>query len=434
MSALTLIIAAIALLIILFILGVPVVVAFLICNLIGMVLLGGTQAIGMVANSMYTTSTTTALVTIPLFLLVGEILGRGRAIEAMFNAVDTLIGRLRGRQYVLAIVLSTIFGALSGTAMGVAAMLGRSVLPSMQERHYDTRLSAGVIMAGASLAPIIPPSVLVIIIGTLAGVSIAGLMVAGILPGLLLAFLFLLYIAYRVMRDPALAPQAESRDDNEHGTIARAILNLLPASFVVLSIVGLILAGIATPSEAAATGVIGAIITVAIYGGLSLQMLGTSLRSAAYTAGMILVIMVASKVFSQLLAFTGATGVITSTVASLNLPSPLMLVLLLALPFALCMFIDQIALMMIIIPIYKPIVATLGFDPVWFWLLFLINITVGGVTPPFGYTIFALKGSAPAIELSDLYRAAWPFVGLFIIGMVVMALFPSLVTLLPALL
>lgn len=434
MSAFALIAISIAVLIGLFVLGVPVVVAFLICNLIGMFLLGGTKAIGMVANSMYTTSTTTALVTIPLFLLVGEILGRGRAIEAMFSAVDTLIGRLRGRQYVLAIVLSTLFGALSGTAMGVAAMLGRSVLPSMQKRNYDLRLSAGVIMAGASLAPIIPPSVLVIIIGTLAGVSIASLMVAGILPGLLLATMFLVYVAYRVIRDPNLAPQSDMHDRIKRESVIGALLNLLPAGFVVLSIVGLILAGIATPSEAAATGVFGAIITVAIYGGLSFQMLSSAFRSAAYTASMILVIMVASKVFSELLAFNGATGAITTAVANLNLPSPMMLVLLLGLPFVLCMFIDQIALMMIIIPIYKPIVATLGFDPVWFWLLFLINITVGGVTPPFGYTIFALKGSSPSIAIGELYRAAWPFVGLFIVGMVVLGFFPSIVTLLPKLL
>jgi len=432
-SGITLVIGAIVLLLCLFALGVPVVIAFLLCDLLGIALITGSAGFGMFANSMFSTGTTAALVTIPLFLLVGEILSRGGAIEKMFASVDTLIGHLRGRQYVLTIALATIFGALSGTAMGVAAMLGRSVLPGMRERNYDARLSAGTIMAGACLAPIIPPSVLVIIIGTMAGVSIAGLMVAGILPGLLLAGLFLGYIMFRVKRDPSLAPSEDSEGIRitPKTSVFRALGQLLPVSFVILSIMGLILLGIATPSEAAATGVLGAIITVAIYGGLSFKMVRDSFRSAAYTAAMILIIMVTSKIFGQLLAFTGATGAITESIASLDLTPGIMLIVMLGLPFILCMFVDQIALMMVIIPIYGPIVAQLGFDPIWFWLLFLINITVGGMTPPFGYTIFALKGVVRDMSITDMYEAAWPFVGLFILAVIFFALFPNLVTALP---
>ncbi len=427
------VVAAVALLLCLFAIGVPVIIAFLICDLLGLLLITGSPGFGMFANSMFNTGTTAALVTIPLFLLVGEILARGRAIEKMFTSVDTLVGRLRGRQYVLTIVLATIFGALSGTAMGVAAMLGRAVLPGMLARNYDPRLSAGAILAGASLAPIIPPSVLVIIIGTMAGVSIAGLMVAGVLPGLILAGMFLAYILFRVKRNPNLAPPAEAARATGQSKlgILRALGQLLPVSFVILSIMGLILLGIATPSEAAATGVLGAIVTVAIYGGLSISMLRDAFRAAAYTAAMVLIIMVASKLFGQLLAFTGATGAITESVAGLGLSPGLMLILMLGLPFLLCMFIDQIALMMVIIPIYRPIVAQLGFDPIWFWLLFLINITVGGMTPPFGYTIFALKGAVEDISLAELFQAAWPFVGLFVLAVFLFALFPELVTALP---
>ena len=160
-------------------------------------------------------------------------------------------------------------------------------------------------------------------------------------------------------------------------------------------------------------------------------MLRDAFRAAAYTAAMVLIIMVASKLFGQLLAFTGATGAITESVAGLGLSPGLMLILMLGLPFLLCMFIDQIALMMVIIPIYRPIVAQLGFDPIWFWLLFLINITVGGMTPPFGYTIFALKGAVEDISLAELFQAAWPFVGLFVLAVFLFALFPELVTALP---
>ncbi|MFT4581734.1 MAG: tripartite ATP-independent transporter DctM subunit [Gammaproteobacteria bacterium] len=433
MSGVALIVVSIVVLLCLFALGVPVLIAFLLCDLTGLFLITGSAGVGMFANSMFNTGTTAALVTIPLFLLVGEILSRGSAIEVMFSSVDTIIGKIRGRQYVLTIVLATIFGALSGTAMGVAAMLGRSVLPGMLSRRYDLRLSSGAIMAGASLAPIIPPSVLVIVIGTLAGVSISNLMVAGILPGLVLASLFLGYILIRVHLNPTLAPTDIQPSDSEtkSTSVVGAFIRVLPVGIVILSIMGLIVLGIATPSEAAATGVVGSIITVALYRGLSVQMLRDSFHSAAYTSAMILVIMVASKIFSQLLAFTGATAEITQAIAGLGLPPASMLVLMLALPFVLCMFIDQIALMMVIIPIYRPIITQLGFDPLWFWLLFLINVTVGGMTPPFGYTIFALKGAAQNIPLTELFRAAWPFVALFVLAIVLFACVPSIVTTLP---
>ncbi|MFT4560850.1 MAG: tripartite ATP-independent transporter DctM subunit [Gammaproteobacteria bacterium] len=433
MSGVTVILLAIVVLLCLFALGVPVLIAFLLCDLLGLFLITGSAGVGMFANSMFNTGTTAALVTIPLFLLVGEILTRGSAIEVMFSSVDTIVGKIRGRQYVLTIALATIFGALSGTAMGVAAMLGRSVLPGMLSRRYDLRLSTGAIMAGASLAPIIPPSVLVIIIGTLAGVSISSLMVAGILPGLVLAALFLGYISIRVRRDPSLAPAdvQSPHPDIQSSSVVGAFIRVLPVSIVILSIMGLIVLGIATPSEAAATGVVGSIITVALYSGLNMRMLRDSFYSAAYTSAMILIIMVASKIFSQLLAFTGATAEITQAIVGLGLPPGSMLILMLALPFVLCMFIDQIALMMVIIPIYRPLIMQLGFDPLWFWLLFLINVTVGGMTPPFGYTIFALKGAAQDIALTDLFRAAWPFVGLFVLAIVLFACVPSIVTILP---
>ena len=430
MTGITAVLAALVLLLVLFALGVPVLVAFLLCDIIGIAVITGSKGFGLFANSLYETATTGALVTIPLFLLVGELLLRGRAIDVLFRSVDTLIGRVTGRQYVLTIVLATIFGALSGTAMGVAAMLGRSLLPGISARGYDTRLASGAILAGASLAPIIPPSVLVIIVGTLAGVSISGLLVAGLLPGLLLATLFLGYIFIRVAMNPELAPAPSTQTATRPG-IVMALLSLLPFSLIIVMIMGFILLGIATPSEAAATGVIGAALTAAIYGNFSLAMLWQSLRSAMLTASMILVIMASSKMFSQLLALTGGTGELTRAVVGLDLGPLLMLVMMMALPFLLCMFIDQIALMLVIIPIYKPLLAQLGFDPIWFWLLFLINITIGGITPPFGYTIFALKGAADHVPIADLYRASWPFVGLFLLGLAVLALFPGIVTFLP---
>lgn len=434
LTGITAVVVAIVVLLGLFALGLPIVVAFLLANIVGVFLLMGPAGFGMFANSLFDTATTVELATIPLFLLVGELLFRGKAIDVLFESIDTLVNKMRGRQYVLTMLLSVIFAALSGAAMGVAAMLGRSVLPGMQQRGYDARLSAGAILAGASLAPIIPPSVLAIIIGTLAGVSISGLLIAGIIPGLILATLFFLYIFGRVALNPSLAP-VEADDGGKAATGREklwALARMAPFSLIILFIMGFILLGITTPSESAATGVVGALLAAALYRRLSWRMLWDSLRSSMAVASMILVIMASSKMFGQFLAFTGGTTALTEMVSQLNWHPAAMFFMLMLFPFIACMFIDQIALMLIVIPIYKPLLATLGFDPIWFWLIFLINITIGGMTPPFGYTLFALKGAAPQLKLGEVFSAAWPFVWLFILGIVIFWMFPALVTYLPS--
>ena len=209
---------------------------------------------------------------------------------------------------------------------------------------------------------------------------------------------------------------------------------MVPFSIIILMVMGLILAGIATPTEAGAMGVIGSLITAAIYRNLSLKMIGESLVSSAKVAAMILFIMASSKLFSQLLAFTGGASAMTEWVVGLEQSRWVMLILLMLLPFVLCMFIDQIALMLIVIPIYLPIIEELQFDPIWFWLLFLVNITVGGMTPPFGYTLFALKSAWEDASLGKVFSSAWPFVLLYLLGMIVLALVPGLTTLLPSML
>jgi tripartite ATP-independent transporter DctM subunit len=416
-------------------LGLPVFVAFMMINLLGVILVMGPAGYGMFINSIYDTTTTGSLVTVPMFILMGEILFRSNAVDVLFRSIDTLVGRVRGRQYVLAIVLATIFSTLSGAAMGVAAMLSRSLLPTMIARGYDARLSIGNIVAGASLAPLIPPSVLAIITGTLAGVSIAQLLIAGILPGLMLGAMFLIYTFVRIWLNPALAPKDDIHQSRPSASdAALALLRIVPFTIVIIMVMGLILMGVATPTEAGAMGVVGALITAGIYRKLSLTLIAQSLMGTAAISAMILIIMASSRLFSQLLAFTGGATALTELAVGLDLAPWLMLLVLMALPFILCMFIDQIALMLIVVPIYVPIVTALEFDPLWFWLLFLINITVGGMTPPFGYTLFAVKSGWQDGRLSTIFSASWPFVLLFLLGMLIIAVFPSIVTFLPGLL
>jgi tripartite ATP-independent transporter DctM subunit len=419
-----------------FMTGVPIFVAFLLINISGVLIVLGQPGFGMVANSIFETTNIAALSAIPLFILMGELLFRSGSIDILFDSVDKLVGRVKGRQYVLCIALSTIFGALSGAAMGVAAMMARTLFPGMLDRGYDAKMSTGAILAGASLAPIIPPSVLVIIIGTLANVSIAGLLVAGVLPGLMLSSMFLIYVLVRVRMNPELAnePASSSASDVSLGEKLRAIVRVFPFVFIIFSVMGFILLGIATPSESAATGVVGSLATAAYYRKLNFKMFSESLASAAFITSMILVIMASSKMFSQLLAFTGSTRELTNVVAGLDLSTYVMLFIMMLIPFILCMFIDQIALMLVVIPIYQPLIKSLEFDPIWFWLLMLLNVTVGGITPPFGYTIFAFKGATNRVTLQQVFSATWPFVLIFLLGMLVIAAFPPIATTLPRLL
>lgn len=416
-----------------FLTGMPLFVGFLLVNLGGVLALTGTRGFVMVAGSIFDSATISALSAIPLFILMGELLTRSGSVEMLFRSMDGLIGRVRGRQYVLTVLVSVIFGALSGAAMAVAALMGRSLYPTMIARGYDRRLSIGAIMAGASLAPIIPPSVLVVVVATLADVSIARLLVAGIVPGLVAALLFLIYIGARVVANPTLSPAAGERDRGGgwRGKL-RACALLMPFSIIIFSVMGLILLGVATPSEAAATGVVGTLVVAGIYRRLSWTMIWSAIEGAALVTAMILVIVVSSNLFGQLLAFTGATRQLVAFGATLSEQPYALLAVLLAVVFLLCMFIDQIALMLILVPLYQPLVGSIGFEPIWFWLLVLLNLTVGGMTPPFGYTMFAFKASAPEVALSEIYGASWPFVGLFVLLMVLVVLWPPLATWLPS--
>lgn len=416
-----------------FLTGLPIFVAFLAINTAGILVVFGERGFGLIANSIFDSGTLVALSAIPLFVLMGELLNRSGSVDLLFNSMDKLVGRVRGRQYILTIFLSVIFGALSGAAMAVAAMMSRSLYPTMIGRGYNSKLSIGAILAGASLAPVIPPSVLVIIIATLADISVAKLLIAGIVPGLVLATVFLAYIVLRVSLDPALAPQ-ETAPRERITPLDRliAVAQMVPFSIIIFLVIGLILLGIATPTESAATGVVGAMIVSAINRRFTLKMAYEALGSAAFITSMIIVIVASSNMFGQLLAISGSTGQLVSFVRELTADPYMLLFLMLLIVFVLCMFIDQIAIMLILVPIVKPIVTALGFDPIWFWTLILINLTVGGITPPFGYTMFAFKGGASEVPLSDIFSSVWPFVGLFLLVMLLIVIFPALATYLPA--
>jgi tripartite ATP-independent transporter DctM subunit len=417
----------------LLLLGFPIFVVFLILNIFGVWLFFGASGFSLLADSIFATATFSALPAVPLFIIMGEILFRCGAMDALFKSLDELVGSIRGRQFVLSLIASAIIGALSGAAMAVAGLLGRSLLPVMLRRGYDKRLTLGTILGGASLDPIIPPSGLAVLIAALADVSTGGMLIGGIVPGLMLMLLFIAYVLVRVSFDPSLAPDARLEAVETKSPWYASIGRVLPCVVVFFMVMGFIMLGIATPTEAAATGVAGAIVAALIYRGLTFQVIVDSLESAIVVTSLLLVVMSSAAMFSQLLAISGATQQVASIITKLSIPGPLMLLLLMGLPFFLFMLFDQLAMMMLLIPIYQPVIKLYGYEPIWFWTIFLMVVTSGGLSPPFGYTLFALKTAAQDTTLEEIYASAWPFVGLFVIGMVLVALFPQSVLFLQSL-
>lgn len=413
--------------------GLPLFVGFLLLNIAGVVLFFGSSAFGMFSNSMVDTLTSEPLIAVPLFLLMGEFLFRSSAIDELYAALDAIIGRIRIKLYAVTLSLATILGTMSGSAMADAAILARTLYPGMTARGYDTRMSAGLIMAGATLAPIIPPSILAVVLATLAGQSIADLLIAGLLPGLLLVFLLLTFVWIRVALDPSKAPPLdEDGKAASFGTRLLAVLRILPFGGVIFMVIGLIMLGIASPTEAAAAGVFAAMCVAVYLRTLSLRMIADALLSAARTSGVIFALLMSANLFGQLLSYTGAPEGLVGIVEHLEMGPGTIFMVLMLISFVSCMFLGQTEYMLISVPIFAPIVNAAGFDPIWFWMLYLINITIGGMTPPFGMTMFVFKASAN-MSMTEVYNSTWPFVFVLYFGIAIMYVFPEIVTILPAL-
>jgi tripartite ATP-independent transporter DctM subunit len=432
MSTLTILAGGLVLLVALFLSGLPVYLCFILLIGSSVIVIFGQAGFGMIASSIYQVGTTEALTTVPLYVLMGEILMRSGSIDVLFASIDKLVGGVRGRQYHMTLTLSAILGAPAGSGIAVAAMLGRSVMPPMVKRGYDPELTAGVMMGGALLAPIIPPSVLAIIIGTLADVSISDLLISGILPGIVLALLYIAIVLWKVWQNPKLAPDEVHMPASGREKLV-ALAKMIPFSLIIFVSVGLIMVDFATASEAAALGVLAALIESFYYRRMSAKDYLQAAGDSAVLSAVILVIMASAILFGQILAYTGGIQELGAAIGAMKENRWVIFFFLMLLPFVLCMFVDQIGLMMVLIPIYDPLIKALDFDPVWFWMQFLINMVVGAITPPFGYIIFALKAAVPDMSLTQLYRPAWLFVGATVAGMALFTLFPEIITVLPRL-
>ncbi len=363
--------------------GVPVAFAFLGASIIGVLLfMGGVNGLNLLAANATSAVTTFSLVPIPMFLLMGALFFHSGLAVRVFDAIDHLLGRLPGRLSYLTVIGGTIFATLSGSSMANTAMLGSLLVPQMESRGYKRHMSMGPVVGIGALAMIIPPSALAVLLGSLGGIDIGALLIAGVVPGFLLAAMYLAMIFIQVKIDPAAAPSYQVGETSLKKKIGLVVFDLMPMGLVVFCVVGLIILGIATPSEAAAFGVLGVVILALIFRRLTLRVIVKSLESTLIVSVMVLLIIVGSATFSQLIAFSGVSTGLIRWVTEANLPPSVLLLAMLLVVLFLGMLMDSVSIMMLTLPIYIPLAESLGIDLIWFGMLLLLCLETSLMTPP----------------------------------------------------
>lgn len=415
--------------------GMPVALAFLAANIIGAwVFMGGERGVSALLNNGWGALTTFALVPIPLFLLMGEVFFQTGLGGRMFNAIDRLLGKLPGRLSYVTVLGGTGFSTLSGSSMGSTALLGSLMVPEMQARGYKSHMSIGPILGTGGLAIIIPPSALAVLLATLAQIDVGQLLIAGIIPGLILAGFYILTIWIQTKRDPEAAPAYDVEPMTTGEKLKLLLSDVVPQVGLMVVIVVLMINGFMTPSEAAGFGALGVFILAAIYRCLSWQAIKDSVWGALRVTLMAYLIVFGSATFSQLLAFSGASRGLISWATGFDLEPILMLLVMFGILLLLGMFMEQISIMLLTVPIFFPLATSIGFDPIWFGLVMLLSLEISFTTPPFGLLLFVMKGVAPpGTTMREIYGAAIPFIGCSLLVVALLVLFPSLATWLPSL-
>jgi tripartite ATP-independent transporter DctM subunit len=374
-----------------------------------------------------------ALLPIPLFIFMGEVMFHTGVAGRAIAAVDRLIARVPGRLALVAITGGTIFSSLSGSTIANTAMLSSTLLPEMYRRGYHSSIAVGPIVAVGGLAMLIPPSALAVLLGSVARIPIGELLIASIIPALILSVLFFGYVIVRCALQPALAPPYDVARFSLRERLMPFAKYVLPLMSIFVIVVGSIIGGIATPTESAALGAAAAVAAAAAYRRLDWPSFRVSLRETLRLTVMTLFIICGSVTFSQIMAFTQASNGLSELVTGAGL-SPLMVLLgMLAILFFLGCFMDQVSMMMITAPLFMPVAEALGLDIVWFGVLMLMILEVSLATPPFGLLLFVAKGAAPQTSMREIIVSVTPFVGIVLAVVGLLIAFPELTLWLPRL-
>ncbi len=396
--------------------------------------LWGPKALGTIAFAAYDNWSASILIAAPLFLLMGTMLQESGIADEVYEMFYLWMGGLKGGLAIGTVIICTIFAAIMGISGASTITMGLIALPSMFKRGYDKNIVLGSIAAGGVLGILIPPSVIMIVYAMIARESVGELFAGGIVPGLLLAGLYIIYIGIRSYFQPEIGPSLP-RDERAswHDKFISLRAVILPIILIVL-VLGTIYSGICTPTEASAIGAMGAFICTAIKKKLSFAVTWKAMTRTFMLVGMVSWILLGASLFNSLYRAVGAQNLIMTLVGDLGLAPFTVVILMMLSMFFLGMLMDDFAVVMLCAPIYVPIVRSLGFDTLWFAILFMVNMQMAYLTPPYGFNLFYVKSIVPSeITMGDIYRSVVPFVGLQILALILVMIFPQIAIWLPGL-
>lgn len=420
---------------VLMILGAPLSFALMISGAGAAYMMFGPGGLDLLVASTYGAMDNFLLVSLPLFIFMGLVLERSGITDDLFAMIHKLMGGLPGGLGIGTVLICALIAAMAGVSGAATVSLGIIALPSMLKRGYDKRLVTGTIMAGGALGFLIPPSVLMIIYAFLSRDSVGKLFAAGVLPGLMLAAIYIAYILIRCGLRPEMGPPAPAAERVSGIEKLKSLRFLIAPGLLVTTVLGCIIGGVTSPSEASAIGAFGALLIAALRGRLDWPMLKYVMLSTTKLMGMLMWIALTAVFFSKIYVGLGAGAVVGEVIEDFDVAPMAVIVAMLAVYFVLGMFLDDFAIIFITVPIFVPIVRSLGFDTTWFAVLFVLSMQSAYLTPPFGYNLFYMRSVAPtSVTITDIYLSALPFVALQILGLALVVIFPQIALWLPSVL
>lgn len=394
----------------------------------------------MFANNTYGLMENYVLVAIPLFILMAQLLDRSKVSDELFESLYIVLGGMKGGLGLAVVVVCTIFAATTGIVGASVVAMGLLATPALMKKGYQKEMAAGVICASGTLGILIPPSIMMVVYGGLTGLketSVGNLFAGAILPGLLLSGLYFAYILVRCNINPKLGPPISKEEASKYNAAKKIMMtlkSLIPPMALILAVMGTILAGVATPTEAAALGAFGALVLAIVSRKFSWQVMKESAHATMSTTAMVMMLFIGGKFFSTVFLSMGGGDVVADVLIGSGLNRWTVLIIMMGIVFIMGMFIDWAAILLVTVPIFMPIAMELEFDPLWFSLLMCVNLQTSFLTPPFGYALFYFKGVAPdGYTMGHVYRGIIPFVFLQVIGLGLLVVFPGIVTYLPTL-
>jgi len=421
------------LLVLLLTIRMPVAISLGIMGTIGTYLWwGGWKSLSILAVTSFDSVASFILGPIPMFILMAEIIVVTGISASAFRALERLSGGMRGSLAHSTVVITTIFGAVTGFSPASCAAIGPIAIPEMLKRNYDKKLAVGVVGGGAALAILIPPSILMVVYGGLADVSVGKLFIAGIIPGLLSMTLFIAWIVFRGIANPAAVPIGETVPGLKERL--SGLIHLMPLAAIIFIVLGTIYFGISTPSESAAIGVLAALAMAAGYKVINWPTMRDVLLRTVQVNAMLFAIIFCAKFFTQVLAYVQVPAILAEIITSFPVSRWVIMSAIMALIVVMGAFMDPASILAVTVPIFIPVITALGFDPLWFGIMMMINCELATLTPPVGLNLFVLLGIVPeGITIMDIFKGCLPFLLLHTVSMIIVAVVPDLALWLPSL-